>query len=299
MIRSMTGFGRGKATVGGTEFTIEIKSVNSRFTDITCKMPKMYLRIEDRIKQKILSFATRVKIERFVTTEQSDDAEDVEIAIDAPYLRGYLSCLNELAEKYGLRNDIRVMSVSRNPDVFKRTRSDDESADELFEKLSPALTLALEEFYKMKCDEGARLCADIHSKLDYIEQLVEKIKARVPETIEAYRARLTEKIKEFLDSADIDETRIIQEVAIFSDKVAIDEEMVRLGSHIAEFRSILAENDKDIAVPVGRKLDFLLQEINREINTTGSKCNSADVAKIVVEAKSEVEKIREQIQNIE
>ena len=299
MIISMTGFGRGKAEVGGTEFTIEIKSVNSRFTDITCKMPKMYLRIEDRIKQKILSFATRGKIELFVTTEQSDDAEDVEIAIDAPYLRGYLACLSELAEKYGLRNDISVMSVARNPDVFKRTRSDDESADELFDKISPALTLALEEFFKMKCDEGARLCADIHAKLDYIEQLVEKIKEQVPATIEAYRTRLTEKIHEFLDTADIDETRIIQEVAIFSDKVAIDEEMVRLGSHIAEFRSILAENDKPAAVPVGRKLDFLLQEINREINTTGSKCNNADVAKIVVEAKSEVEKIREQIQNLE
>ncbi len=299
MIISMTGFGRGKASVGGTEFTIEIKSVNSRFTDITCKMPKMYLRIEDRIKQKILSYASRGKIELFVTTEQSDDAEDVEIAIDAPYLRGYLACLEELSEKYGLRNDISVMSVARNPEVFKRTRSDDESADELYEKLSPALIFALEEFYKMKCDEGARLCSDIHSKLDYIEELVEKIKESVPATIESYRARLTEKIHEFLDTADIDETRIIQEVAIFSDKVAIDEEMVRLGSHIAEFRSILAENDKPNAVPVGRKLDFLLQEINREINTTGSKCNNAEVAKIVVEAKSEVEKIREQIQNLE
>ncbi|MBR3994439.1 MAG: YicC family protein [Clostridia bacterium] len=299
MIISMTGFGRGKATVGGTEFTIEIKSVNSRFTDITCKMPKMYLRVEDKIKQNILSFATRGKIELFMTTEQSDDAADVEIAIDAPFVRGYLACLHELSEKYGLRNDISVMSVARNPDVFKKVRSDDETADELFEKLSPALTLALEEFFKMKCDEGARLCADVHKKLDYIEQLVEKIKESVPATVEAYRARLTEKISEFLDKVDIDETRIIQEVAIFSDKVAIDEEMVRLGSHIAEFRSILAENDKPTAVPVGRKLDFLLQEINREINTTGSKCNNADVAKIVVEAKSEVEKIREQIQNLE
>lgn len=299
MIISMTGFGRGKATAGGTEFTIEIKSVNSRFTDITCKMPKMYLRVEDRIKQNILNFATRGKIELFMTTEQSDDADDVEIAIDAPFVRGYLACLQELSEKYGLRNDVSVMSVARNPDVFKRVRSDDETADELFEKLSPALTLALEEFFKMKCDEGKRLCADIHLKLDYIEQLVEKIKESVPATVEAYRARLTEKISEFLEKADIDETRIIQEVAIFSDKVAIDEEMVRLGSHIAEFRSILAENDKPNAVPVGRKLDFLLQEINREINTTGSKCNNADVAKIVVEAKSEVEKIREQIQNLE
>lgn len=299
MIISMTGFGRGKASVGGTDFTIEIKSVNSRFTDITCKMPKMYLRIEDKIKQRIMSVASRGKIELFVTAEQSDDAEDASIQIDAPYLRGYLACLEELSEKYGLRNDVSVMSVARNPEVFRRAKSDDESCDELLLKISPALDAALSEFYSMKCDEGARLCADILSKLDIIEAMVEKIKESVPATIEAYRERLTEKIKEYLDSASIDETRIIQEVAIFADKTAIDEEMVRLGSHIAEFRAILAENEKKEAVPVGRKLDFLLQEINREINTTGSKCNNAEVARIVVDAKSEVEKIREQIQNLE
>lgn len=299
MIISMTGFGRGKASSGGTEFTIEIKSVNSRFTDINCKMPKAYLRIEERIKQQIMSVASRGKIELFVTAEQSDDAEDVDIRLDAPYLRGYLKCLEELSEKYGLENDISVMSVARNPDVFKRTRSDDESADELFAKISPALKIALDEFFKMKCSEGARLCEDIHGKLNTVEALVEKIKEKVPETVENYRTRLTEKIHEYLDSANVDETRIIQEVAIFADKTAIDEEMVRLASHIAEFRAILSENDKPTAVPVGRKLDFLLQEINREINTTGSKCNSADVAKIVVDAKSEVEKIREQIQNLE
>ncbi len=299
MIISMTGFGRGKATAGGTEFTIEVKSVNSRFTDINCKMPKTYLRIEDKIKQRIMSVASRGKIELFVTAEQADDAEDVEIRLDAPYLRGYLKCLDELSQKYGLRNDVSVMSVARNSEIFKRAKSDDESNEELFAKLSGALDIALDEFYKMKCAEGARLCEDISKKLDVIEEMVAKIQAKVPETIENYRNRLTERIHEFLDSASIDETRIIQEVAIFADKCAIDEEMVRLGSHIAEFRLILAENEKPVAVPVGRKLDFLLQEINREINTTGSKCNSAEVAKIVVDAKSEVEKIREQIQNLE
>ena len=299
MIISMTGFGRGKATVAGTEYTVEIKSVNSRFTDIICKMPKLFLRVEDKIKQKIMTYASRGKIELYITTEKADDAEDVQIEIDAPYLRGYLACLEELSEKYGLRNDMSVMSIARNPEVFKRTKSDDESAAEIMENLSPALTLALEEFYGMKCDEGLRLCDDISAKLDYIETLVEKIKESVPETVNAYRERLTERIKEYLEGVEIDQTRIIQEVAIFSDKVAIDEEMVRLSSHIAEFRSILSEKDKKEAVPVGRKLDFLLQEINREINTTGSKCNNAGVAKIVVEAKSEVEKIREQIQNLE
>ncbi len=299
MIVSMTGFGRGKASVGGTDFTIEIKSVNSRFTDITCKMPKMYLQIEDRIKQQIGKYATRGKIELYVTTEQSDDAPDVEIKLDEPYLRGYLKCLRSLEENFGLRNDISVMSIARNPEIFKRSRADDEGADELFDKLSPALTLALEEFYKMKCAEGERLVEDLYQKIFTIEEMVEKIKLSVPKTIEAYHTRLTERVAEFLEGADIDQARIIQEVAIFTDKAAIDEEMVRLTSHIAEFRAILSQSKKAEAVPVGRKLDFLLQEINREINTTGSKCNNSDVAKVVVDAKSEVEKIREQIQNLE
>ncbi len=295
----MTGFGRGKAVVAGTEYTVEIKSVNSRFTDINCKMPKIFLRVEDKIKQQITSVASRGKIELYVTTEVTEEAEDIKISLNEQYLRGYLSCLSELSEKYGLRNDVSVMSIARNQEIFKMPKKDDETSEEIFAKLSPALELALSEFFKMKCDEGERLCVDILSKLDIIEEMVEKIKQRIPETIDSYKARLTEKIKEYTELINIDETRIIQEVAIFTDKVAIDEEMVRLASHIAEFRSILAQKDSKNAVPVGRKLDFLLQEINREINTTGSKCNNAEVAKIVVDAKSEVEKIREQIQNLE
>lgn len=299
MIISMTGFGRGKATVSGNEFTVEIKSVNSRFIDIVCKMPKIYFRVEEKIKQRIMSFASRGKIEFFVTIEQSGDAPNVQISIDEPFLRGYLACLEELSQKYGLKNDISVMSVAKNPAIFKSSQNDDETADELMERLSPALDSALKEFYRMKCDEGARLCADISEKIDLIEKMIGKIEEKVPETIEAYRTRLTEKLKEYLAETTIDETRIIQETAIFADKVATDEEMVRLKSHIAEFRSVLAENQKKESVQVGRKLEFLLQEINRELNTTGSKCNNAEMAKIVVDAKSEVEKIREQIQNLE
>lgn len=299
MIISMTGFGRGKAVVAGTEYTVEIKSVNSRFTDINCKMPKIFLRVEDKIKQQITSVASRGKIELYVTTEVTEEAEDIKISLNEQYLRTYLSCLSELSEKYDLRYDVSVMSIARNPEIFKMPKKDDETSEELFAKLSPALEIALSEFFKMKCDEGERLCIDILSKLDIIEEMVEKIKERIPETIESYKTRLTEKIREYTEHINIDETRIIQEVAIFTDKVAIDEEMVRLASHIAEFRSILSQKDSKNAVPVGRKLDFLLQEINREINTTGSKCNNADVAKIVVDAKSEVEKIREQIQNLE
>lgn len=299
MILSMTGFGRGKCSCGGCDYTVEIKSVNSRFSDVTCKMPKTFFRAEEKIKQEIARVASRGKIEFYLTVETSKDAEDDNIELNEPYIRGYLKALNRLSEEFGLRNDVSVMSVAKNPEVFMRARADDESADELLEKIRPALNEALNEFYGMKRTEGTRLVKDIYTKIDTIESMVEVIKTKVPETVENYRVRLTERVKEFLSEAQIDENRIIEEVAIFTDKAAIDEEMVRLGSHIAEFRSILAENEKTEAVPVGRKLDFLLQEINREINTTGSKCSSADTAKIVVDAKSEAEKVREQIQNLE
>ena len=299
MILSMTGFGRGKASAGGFDYTVEIKSVNSHFTDVTCKMPKAYLRAEDKIKQRIGEVASRGKIELFLTVETSPGAADETLALNEPYLRAYLKCLKELVDVYGLPDDVTATAVARNAEIFTRAKSADESAQELYDKLSPALEQALAEYYRMKAVEGDRLCADIDTKLDAIEEMVEKIQAKVPETVENYRTRLTERIREYLDEANIDETRIIQEVAIFTDKVAIDEEMVRLASHIASFRDILREREKPEAVPVGRKLDFLLQEINREINTTGSKCNSADVAQVVVNAKSEVEKIREQIQNLE
>lgn len=294
-ILSMTGCGYARIEGETTIITTEIKSVNSRYLDLNCKMPRAYSRVEEKVKALAGTYATRGKIDIYISAEAVPGASDAFISIDEAYLLNYLSCLKELNEKYGLRDDISVMSVAQNRDVFTSVKADD-STDELWERLLPSLTAAFEDFVRMKKAEGDRLVKDILLKIDVLEGFVEQVEKLAPEVVEGYRARLTEKIHEMCGDAAIDETRIIEEVAIFADRVAVDEELVRLKSHIKQFREMVATNGD---APCGRKLDFLLQEINREINTTGSKCNSADIAKIVVDAKSEAEKIREQIQNIE
>lgn len=294
-ILSMTGCGYARIEGETTIITTEIKSVNSRYLDLNCKMPRAYSRVEEKVKALAGTYATRGKIDIYISAEAVPGASDAFISIDEAYLLNYLSCLKELKDKYGLKDDISVMSVAQNRDVFTSVKADD-STDELWERLLPSLTAAFEDFVKMKKAEGDRLVKDILLKIDVLEGFVEQIEKLAPEVVENYRVRLTEKIHEMCGDASMDETRIIEEVAIFADRVAVDEELVRLKSHIKQFREMVATNGD---APCGRKLDFLLQEINREINTTGSKCNSADIAKIVVDAKSEAEKIREQIQNIE
>lgn len=291
----MTGCGYARIEGETTIITTEIKSVNSRYLDLNCKMPRAYSRVEEKVKALCSTYATRGKIDIYISAEAVPGATDAFISIDEAYLLNYLSCLNELKDKYGLKDDISVMSVAQNRDVFTSVKADD-STDELWERLLPSLTAAFEDFVKMKKAEGDRLVKDILLKIDVLEGFVEQVEKLAPEVVENYRVRLTEKIHEMCADVAIDETRIIEEVAIFADRVAVDEELVRLKSHIKQFREMVATNGD---APCGRKLDFLLQEINREINTTGSKCNSADIAKIVVDAKSEAEKIREQIQNIE
>ena len=291
----MTGCGYARIQGETTIITTEIKSVNSRYLDLNCKMPRAYSRVEEKVKALAGTFATRGKIDIYISAEAVPGATDAFISIDEAYLLNYLSCLNELKDKYGLKDDISVMSVAQNRDVFTSVKADD-STDELWERLLPSLTAAFEDFVKMKKAEGERLKNDILSKIDVLEGYVARVKELAPAVVEEYRVRLTEKIHELCSDVAIDETRITTEVAIFADRVAVDEELVRLGSHIKQFREMLATGGD---APCGRKLDFLLQEINREINTTGSKCNNAEIAKIVVDAKSEAEKIREQIQNIE
>ncbi len=291
----MTGCGYARIQGETTIITTEIKSVNSRYLDLNCKMPRAYSRVEEKVKALAGTFATRGKIDIYISAEAVPGATDAFISIDEAYLLNYLSCLNELKDKYGLKDDISVMSVAQNRDVFTSVKADD-STDVLWERLLPSLTAAFEDFLKMKKAEGERLKNDILSKIDVLEEYVARVKELAPAVVEEYRVRLTEKIHELCADVAIDETRITTEVAIFADRVAVDEELVRLGSHIKQFREMLANNGD---APCGRKLDFLLQEINREINTTGSKCNNAEIAKIVVDAKSEAEKIREQIQNIE
>ncbi len=299
MIISMTGHGRATAPIPGKTLTVELKSVNSRYLDITCKMPKLYLRFEERIKQLIANYAGRGKIELFLGFDNFTDGDEQELSLNKQYLKSYLDCLYTLRDEFGLADDITVSSVAANRDIFLLTKADDPEDEVIWSALSAPLTEALERFYEMKKTEGEKLREDVLSKLDTLEGIIEKIKIRLPDIVEAYKQRLTTKIKETLGSMEFDEARILTEVAIFSDKVAVDEEMVRLESHFAQFRSILCGDNAGVKNQVGRKLDFLLQEINREINTTGSKANDAEVASLVVDAKSEAEKIREQIQNIE
>lgn len=304
MILSMTGHGRASEPIPGKTLTVELKSVNSRYLDITCKMPKLYIRFEERIKQLVREYAGRGKIELFISFDNFTDDDDQTIALNSGYLKNYLDCLYRMRDEFGLKDDITVSSVASNRDIFVITKADEEEDEVIWSRLEPVLRTALSAFLEMKKTEGEKMLADLLEKLSALEAIIEKIKERLPAVTEAYRERLTAKIRESLEnlvSQDIEiaETRILTEVAIFSDKVAVDEETVRLASHFAQFRSILADGGKNDKNQVGRKLDFLLQEINREINTTGSKVTDATVAALVVDAKSEAEKIREQIQNIE
>ncbi len=295
-ILSMTGCGYARVTGSDSIITVEVKSVNSRYLDLNVKMPRMYSRTEEKVKGLLSKYTTRGKVDIYISSEALPGADDAFISLDEAYLENYLACLNTLKEKYNLKDDISVMSVAANRDVFTTVKSVDLTVDELWERLEGAVTAAFEDFYGMKKTEGKRLGEDILSKLDVISSYVDIIEKAAPEVVKEYSARIHERVNEVLEGKDVDETRIIQEVAIFSDRVAIDEELVRLRSHIDQFRRIVSETGDE---PCGRKLDFLLQEINREINTTGSKCNNADIAKVVVDAKSEAEKMREQVQNIE
>lgn len=294
-ILSMTGCGYARIQGETVIITAEVKSVNSRYLDINCKMPRAYSRVEEKVKALAGTYTTRGKMDIYISAEAVPGASDSFISIDEAYLLNYLSCLKELNEKYGLKDDVSVMRVAQNKDIFTSAKADD-STDELWERLEPSLSAAFEDFVNMKKAEGARLASDILSKLDVLEGHVSEIEKHAPQVVKDYEKRLTERIEEMCQGLEIDKTRIIEEVAVFADRVAVDEEIVRLKSHLKQFRQMIAENGD---TPCGRKLDFLLQEINREINTTGSKCTSADIAKIVVDAKSEAEKIREQVQNIE
>ncbi len=303
MILSMTGHGRASEQIPGKTLTVELKSVNSRYLDITCKMPKIYLRFEERIKQLVREYALRGKIEIFISFDNFTDTDDQKISVNKAYLENYLECLRLMCEEYGLKDDITVSRVASNKDIFVLTKADEEEDEVIWSRLEPVLRQALSGFLEMKKTEGEKMKADLLEKLSNLEAIIEKIKERLPGVTEAYRERLTAKIKETLDAltpedVNFAESRILTEVAVYSDKIAVDEETVRLSSHFSLFREILGENS-DQKDQVGRKLDFLLQEINREINTTGSKVTDAAVASLVVDAKSEAEKIREQVQNIE
>lgn len=292
MIKSMTGYGGAKGSVEGLSVSVELRSVNNRYLDVTVKLPRTLLFAEETIKQAVGRHISRGKVDVFVTVDASN-SDDMEVRVNEPLLRGYLETLGGVAEKYGLQNDLTLMSVCRLPEVLSTDRREmDNSA--VLEGIKDILEQALTEYDAMRLREGEKLRDDVLSRLDEISRLTGIVEENAPKTVAEYRARLEQKLQEVLGSANIDESRILTEAAIFADRIAVDEETVRLRSHMSQLRGLtLGES------PAGRKMDFLIQELNRESNTIGSKCQNADIAHVVVDLKAEIEKIREQIQNVE
>ena len=292
MIRSMTGYGRGRAELNCRDITVEIRSVNNRFLDCTVKMPHAYAFAEDAVKTRIKCGVARGKLDVYVTI-LSIGADKSVIALNESVAESYISALRQLRDKYDLRDDISVMNISRFPDVLSVTK-EEEDVESLTADICSVLDSALENYTAMRETEGERLKADIEGRLDTILAFTSKVEERSPETVSKYRERLEARMREVLENNSIDESRIVTEAAILADKIAVDEETVRLRSHVSQLRGMLEEGGA-----IGRKADFLIQEFNREANTIGSKCTDLDISKVVVNIKAEIEKIREQIQNIE
>ena len=292
MIKSMTGYGRAQRQIDGRDITVEIKSVNHRFFEFSARVPRMYGYLEEKLKSYVQGQISRGKIEVGVTL-QSFDAGNVSVAINKDMAGAYVAALRELGHEYHLQDDITLSSISRFSDIFTVSK-EPEDEEAIWIAVKSVADEAVTKFVSMRMVEGGRLKEDLLGRLTTIESQVAIVTEQSPRTVGAYRERLTAKIQEVLEDRQIDETRIITEAAVFADKIAVDEETVRLSSHIAQFRDILTHEE-----PVGRKLDFLVQEMNREVNTIGSKAQDVTIAQIVVDIKSEIEKIREQIQNIE
>ncbi len=292
MIKSMTGYGHFEDTVNMRKISAEIRSVNHRYTDFTVKVPRQYGFLEDVLRKEASEIVKRGKVDIYLSiVDYSEDS--VMVSANKELAKSYLSELKELAETLGVENDVTVTDIARFPEMFKVDKPP-VNEDELKEDVLSVFRKALSLYDTMRKEEGARLGEDLLEKGRIIEDYVAKIRERAPMIVEEYAKRLREGMEEILGKVPVDEGRLLNEVAIFTDRVNVDEEMVRLGSHVKELSSIIGGN-----APAGRKLDFLVQEINREVNTTGSKSNDVTTTKMVVEMKTEIEKMREQIQNIE
>lgn len=292
MLRSMTGFGRANGLFGDLDITVEIKSVNHRYFEFGCRMPRAYQFIEEKLKSLCQQSISRGKVELSVFIDDNSESA-VEVEINRPYAKAYIDALKKLSKEFGIKNDVKLSTLANNSEIFKvshRQQPDEDAA----EAVANVVTEAISSFIAMREVEGERLKTDVLSRAQNILEKVEFVESRSPETVKAYRERLEQKMKEVLENTNIDEQRLITETAIFADKVAVDEETVRLRSHIKQLQSLM-ESDG----PVGKKLDFIVQEMNREANTIGSKCQDVEIAHTVVDVKAEIEKIREQIQNIE
>ena len=288
----MTGYGRAVETVNGREFTVELRSVNNRYLDCSVRLPRVLSFAEETVKQAVKASVSRGKVDVFISL-RSEAETDVAVTLNKAVLEGYLTAMRQMVTEFGVKDDISVSTVSRLPEVFTVEKQEADE-DQLRADLMGVVAKALEGYDAMRCTEGKALDNDLRSRGQTILELVSQVEAGNAQTVADYRTRLENKLREVLENTAIDESRILTEAAIFADKVAVDEETVRLRSHLEQMNNMLAGGGA-----IGRKLDFLLQEMNREANTIGSKCTDVRLARIVVDIKAELEKIREQTQNIE
>ena len=294
LIKSMTGYGRGEATQNGRKITVELRSVNNRYLDCSIKMPRAYIFAEDAIKTRVGQSISRGKVDVFVNIAHTG-GEAYAVNVNENLAKAYMEALQQISVIGGEQVDHRYKTteIARFPDVLTVEKQEDD-LEAVAAEICAVLDLALEDFDRMRTREGEKLAADIFSRADIIEAYTGKVEERSPQTIMEYRVRLENKMREVLENTQLDESRILTEAAIFADKVAVDEETVRLRSHLGQLREMLNKGGA-----TGRKLDFLIQEFNRETNTIGSKCNDIEISRMVVDMKAEIEKIREQVQNIE
>ena len=292
MIYSMTGYGRASEVRDGREITVELRSVNARYFEYTSRVPRSCAFLDSRLKTLLNSRIARGKVELSLTV-QNTEASDTAVTVDMNLARSYQQALRDLSEGLGIKNDVTVSLLARFPDVLV-TQQAQVDPEQLWNDVSDVAAVALENFMEMRGIEGEKMLTDISSRLNTVEECVGRVETLSAGRVEKYTQRLYERLKVILEDRSIDDARVLSEAAIFGDKTAVDEETVRLRSHIAQYREILGSNQ-----PVGRKLDFLTQELNREVNTIGSKCQDLDITRIVVDMKAEIEKIREQIQNLE
>lgn len=292
MIKSMTGYGKSEQTIDSLNVTVEIKSVNHRYFEFSARVPREYGFLEEKLKKYCNSLITRGKVECYVSVEDLEERE-MEVNVNETLAAGYVKALKELSERFGLKDDISAVTLSRYPDVITLHKAS-EDEERIWNAVKTVAETAVSKFVEMRETEGSKLRGDILSRADYIIECVEFIEGRSPETVREYNEKLKQRMKELLGDAAVDEQRLLNEAAIYADKIAVDEETVRLRSHISQLREFMNSSEA-----IGRKLDFLVQEINREANTIGSKAQDVDIAKKVIAIKAEVEKIREQVQNIE
>ena len=288
----MTGYGRAVETVNAREYTVELRSVNNRYLDCSVRLPRILTFGEEAVKQAVKSFVSRGKVDVFVSV-RSECGDELQVTLNEAVLKSYLDAMHRMVQEYGVKDDIQVSTVARMPEVFQIEKPQVDE-DQLLADLMQVVQKALESYDAMRVTEGAALEQDLRSRGNTIMEYVSVVEQGNAQTVEDYRTRLENKLREVLENRNLDESRILTEAAIFADKVAVDEETVRLRSHIAQMNTMLTQGGA-----VGRKLDFLLQEMNREANTIGSKCTDVNLARVVVDIKAELEKIREQTQNIE